>query len=219
MKAAGKRPKANSSGRAAESGVKSDSKPALATTEAAAVAPTSATVQSLLRSPTDRQPRQQQATSAPPKPPPLLLGAVAVKPKPCKFWRTAAGCRAGSVCKFRHATASTDGNQGGGGGGDALKDFQEEAPAAEVRVAASLSTAEAFVSGPGGRWGPSSGATSRADPGLSGFGVHTSGVGVALGEGMEEDRSVDDLVSAMSTLMVPRHLRVRLSAQWGEPIG
>lgn len=204
LKAAGNRLKVKSFTKAAECAVKSGPEPALATSRAA--------FQS-----SDRRSRQQQTTSAPPKPAPPLLGAVAVEPRACKFWRTAAGCRAGSVCKFRHATASPDGARGGGGG-DALKGLEGETPPAEVR-AASVSTAGAVVRGAGGRWRPSSGAASGAGAGLSGFVLNSTGVGVALGERMEEDGGVDELISAMSKLMVPRHLRVGSSVRRGDPIG
>lgn len=211
MKEAGKRLNSKSSTKAAEcGGAKIDSEPAVATSEAAAAAAPSGTAfQSLAPSPTDRQSRQQQATSAPSEPAPPLLSAVAVKPRACKYWRTAAGCR-----EFRHDDTATGCDRGGGGGSDAFKDLQGETPAAEVRVTA-------VVCGARGEWRPgSSGATIGADAGLSGFGVHSRSVGGACGDIMKEDGGVDELIGAMSKLMVPRHLRARSSsARRDDPIG
>lgn len=220
LKAAGTRSKAKSFTKATECGAKSDSEPALATaTEAtaadAAAARNGTACQSMVTSPTDRQPRQQEAIDAPPTPAPLSSGAVAAKPRACKFWRTAAGCRAGSACKFRHDETPAGGDRGnGGGGGNALKNRQ-----GETSVAAFVGSARAGVCGAGERWRPGGGGTTGYGAGLARFGVNRSDNGVASGEGMEDDGGVDELISGMSKLMVPRHLRVGSSARRGDPIG
>lgn len=222
LKAAGTRSKTKKGfKKATECGVK----PVLATTTEATAADAAAAhsgtaCQSMANSPPERQTRQQEAIVVPPKPAPPSLGAVAAKPRAwaCKFWRTAAGCRTGSACKFRHDETPTDCDRGdGGGGGDSLEDRHGETSAAGVRVAE-----PAGVCGEGERWRPGSGGASGAGAGVSGFCVNSGGgggVGAASGEGMEEDGGVDELISGMSKLMVPRHLRVGGSARRGDPIG
>lgn len=138
----------------------------------------------------------------------------AAPPKTCKFWRTAAGCQAGSGCRFRHAAAATGaGDEGGGGAGGEALDPPRETLAEAIGVTASARrTGRDGVIGPGGRSGPWS---------------DVSGFGAALVEAMEEEGEeeedtsggVDELISGMSMLLVPRHLRVGSSAQRGELIG
>eukprot|EP00903_Cladosiphon_okamuranus_P008012 g7729.t1 len=229
LKAAGTPSKSKSFSTAAEWGVKIGLEPALATTtEATAAAdatagPSGTTFQSLVPSSTNGRRRQQEATNTRPQPVPPLLSAVAVMPRTCKFWRAGAECRAGSSCKFRHDETSAENDGGGGGGGrggrDPWNDGQRGASAAEVRVAAPVGVGGAVVCGPRERWNPGSADTSGMDAGLSGFGGKSGGVGAALREGMAADDGVDELISGMSKLMVPRRVRAGNSARRGDPIG
>ncbi|CAM9366611.1 unnamed protein product, partial [Pylaiella littoralis] len=187
-KSAGSGWKANGFARPEEFCAKSESAPALA--NAAAAEGSNTGVHDSVPVPADRLTRRQQRLqpiNCPPTTDPRLLGAASVARRACKFWRTAAGCHAGDVCRYRHdATTATGGGGGGSGGG------------VTSAVAVGTGSSVSGVAGARGSIGarellePDGGAASGGvGAGLSGCGVNTSeigglsdgGIGAALGGG------------------------------------
>ncbi|CAM9296786.1 unnamed protein product [Scytosiphon promiscuus] len=150
---------------------------------------------------------------------PRAHGSAAAPRKACKFWQTAAGCRAGSDCKFRHDASTRDAgdagsNSEGGGEGGSGRDAKEWSRPGGGGVR--------FGGGTAGRMTRGGGVCVASHGGVVGNAVCASlGGGSAMEEEEEEDGgddppgSIDALVSGMSKLLIPRQVGLGSSARVG----
>lgn len=175
-------------------------------------APVAANVGSARRQQNDSPQPMESSLEPAPRLPRAAGAADAVPRKACKFWPTAEGCRKGSGCKFRHDASARDGPDDsveGGGEGESDRGAKEWCR-------------------PGGGCvrfgGGTAGGTARRGVGAVSHGGVVDGAGCAsssMGGAMEEDggdgdpSSVDEIISGMSKLLIPRQLGFGSTARVG----